>query len=333
MVERFLLVFRIGKPPVVTVITLVDAIFRTAHAPPSQTAQSSRCGPVARNADDRDRTESARQHPISTKVIIMLKRILLAIMLATCALGAIAADNTDIWYDPTEPGWGVNLVQSDNFIFATFFIYGQNGSPTWYTGQLTWDGVSAYTGGLFATTGTWFAAPWQAGNLSVVQAGTASFAPSSLATHRGTLSYTVNGVATVTKSIERQTLTAIVLGGSYTGGQSGTYSACANAADNRAYTDRYDLEVTQLAGGNATFEFTYSASLTCTLSGMLEQHGLQYRIPSGDLPVLGRRQYRSDAVRDQGDRAGNRGPHQRRFVGRRRAAKTRRSPRCCSDGR
>jgi len=210
----------------------------------------------------------------------MLKRMLLAILLATGPLGATAADHTDIWYSPAEPGWGVNLVQSDNFIFATFFIYGQNGSPTWYTGQLTWDGVSAYTGGLYATTGTWFAAPWQAGNSSLVQAGTASFAPSSLAAHRGTLSYTVNGLAPVTKNIERQTLTTILLGGSYTGGQSGTYSACANAADNRAYTDRYDLEVTQLAGGNATFQFTYSANFTCTLSGMLEQHGLQYRIPA-----------------------------------------------------
>ena len=210
----------------------------------------------------------------------MLKRMLLAILLATWALGAAAADNTDIWYNPTEPGWGVNLVQSDNFIFATFFIYGQNGSPAWYTGQLTWDGTRMYTGALYATTGTWFATPWQTGNLSVAQAGTASFEPSSLGAHRGTLAYTVNGVATVTKSIERQTLTAIVLGGSYTGGQSGTYSACANAADNRTYTDRYDLEVTQFASGNATFQFTYSANLTCTLSGTLEQHGLQYRIPT-----------------------------------------------------
>jgi hypothetical protein len=209
----------------------------------------------------------------------MLKRQLLAIMLATSATGATAADNTDIWYNPAEPGWGVNLVQSDNFIFATFFIYGQNGSPTWYTAQLTWDGVRMYTGSLFATTGTWFATPWQSGNLSVVQAGTASFEPSSLGAHLGTLVYTVNGVATVTKSIERQTLTTIVLGGSYTGGQSGTYSGCANAADNRAYTDRYDLEVTHLASGNATFQFKYSASLTCTLSGVLEQHGQQYRIP------------------------------------------------------
>ena len=209
----------------------------------------------------------------------MLKRLLLAIVLASSAIDAIAADNTDIWYNPAESGWGVNLVQSDNFIFASFFVYGQNGSPIWYSGQLTWDGAR-YTGGLYAVTGTWFAVPWQTGNLSVAQAGTASFEPSPLGAHRGTLSYTVNGVATVTKSVERQTLTTIALGGSYTGGQSGTYSGCTNAANNRAYTDRYDLEVTHLASGNATFQFTYSASLTCTVSGTLEQHGLQYRIPN-----------------------------------------------------
>jgi len=48
----------------------------------------------------------------------------------------------------------------------------------------------------------------------------------------------------------------------------------------RAYTDRYDLEVIHNASGNATFRFTYSASLTCTLSGVLEQHGQLYRIPT-----------------------------------------------------
>ena len=34
------------------------------------------------------------------------------------------------------------------------------------------------------------------------------------------------------------------------------------------------------ASGNATFRFRYSAILTCTLSGVLEQHGQLYRIPT-----------------------------------------------------
>ena len=55
---------------------------------------------------------------------------------------------------------------------------------------------------------------------------------------------------------------------------------CATAADNRSYVDRFDLEVTHLANGDATFQSNYTASLTCTLSGTLEQHGQQYRIPT-----------------------------------------------------
>ena len=35
----------------------------------------------------------------------MLKRLLLAIVLASSAIDAIAADNTDIWYNPAESGW------------------------------------------------------------------------------------------------------------------------------------------------------------------------------------------------------------------------------------
>jgi len=60
------------------------------------------------------------------------------------ALPALAApyDYTDNWYaGPTEAGWGVNFTQTDNFIFATLFIYGPEqprGQPTWYTAQLTW---------------------------------------------------------------------------------------------------------------------------------------------------------------------------------------------------
>ena len=137
----------------------------------------------------------------------MLKRLLLAAFLATAAMRAIAADYTDIWYNPAEPGWGVNLVQSDNFLFATFFIYAQNGSPTWYTAQLTWDG-SKFTGGLYATAGTWFAVPWQPDSRSV------------------------------------------------------------------------DLNVTHLAGINATFQFLYTSGTVCTLSGTLVQYGQQYRIPN-----------------------------------------------------
>src|SRR6266581_4435941 len=160
----------------------------------------------------------------------MLKRLLFAFLLLTATLRVNAADYTDLWWNPAEGGWGVNVVQSDNFMFVTFFIYGPDGTPTWYTADLDWDGVSQYTGGLYLTTGTWFAAPWQPRNSTISQVGSASFRPSSFNAYQGTLTYTLFGSGiTVVKSIERQSLTSIAVGGSYVGGQSGTYSGCSNS--------------------------------------------------------------------------------------------------------
>ena len=54
-------------------------------------------------------------------------------------------------FETTEGGWGVNVVQSDDFLFLTFFIYGADNKPTWYTAQLTLDASGNYNGKLYAT--------------------------------------------------------------------------------------------------------------------------------------------------------------------------------------
>ena len=135
---------------------------------------------------------------------------------------------TDNWYaGSAEAGWGVNFTQSDNFIFATLFIYGSEqprGQPTWYYAQMTWDGQSQFVGGLYRTEGTYFANPWNPANSTNVQVGVASFTPSTLNNYEGTFSYTVNGVPTVTKAVTRLTLTPILLTANYVGGQSGSYT-------------------------------------------------------------------------------------------------------------
>src|SRR5215831_5943651 len=133
----------------------------------------------------------------------MLKRFLvIALLLVT--FNARAVDFTDVYYDAAESGWGVFLVQSNTTQFLAFFIYGADGKPTWYVAILADDGTGKFTGSLFATTGTYFLNPWQ--GKTTVAAGTVSFTPSS--PYQATLSYTVNGVGTVTKAVQRQTLTA-----------------------------------------------------------------------------------------------------------------------------
>src|SRR5277367_3915114 len=159
----------------------------------------------------------------------MFKRLIsatLALALLILPLQAVAdVDYTDIWYLPAESGWGVNFVQADSVIFATFFIYSQGNVPTWYTAIIYANGDgSSFTGNLYSTTGTWFGAPWDPTKVVNTQVGTATFTPSS--PYQGTLSYSfTSGMPpTVTKIIQRQVLTTIALGGNYIGGQSGAYS-------------------------------------------------------------------------------------------------------------
>ena len=214
---------------------------------------------------------------------------LLAATLALCAFtitSALAApyDYTDSWYvGPSEDGWGVNFTQSDNFLFATFFIFGTNGQPTWYSAQMTWDGQSQFVGPLYLSSGTYFGNTWNPSNRTITQVGSASFTPSTQNNYQGTLSYTVAGVGNITKAITRLTLTPILIGGNYVGGQSGSYSGCTAPASNRGYHDFFTAQVSQ-SGNSVTMQFTYESgnSLTCTLSGTTIQNGSILRIPNAN---------------------------------------------------
>ena len=163
----------------------------------------------------------------------------------------------------------------------TFFIYGADNKPTWYTAQLTLDAGGNYNGQLYATTGTFYAMPWKASDQTTVAVGTASFQPTSAYTAK--LIYVVTTpaplAATVTKALQRQPLTKITIGGTYIGAQSGAYSGCSSGSDNGGYSDFFNLNVDQSTTGTVTFTFNYQ-NLTCTLSGSLTQFGQLYTIPT-----------------------------------------------------
>ncbi|MEP7275865.1 MAG: hypothetical protein ABI812_05875 [Betaproteobacteria bacterium] len=198
---------------------------------------------------------------------------------ALLPLGAHAADYTDLWFVPSESGWGVNVVQSDNFMFLTFFIYGADNKPTWLTAQLTLDAQGAYSGGLYATSGTYYAKPWNTGDaIPAQQVGSAQFKPGAANSAQATLTYVVNGVGTVIKAIERQSLTAINIAGAYVGGLAGVQSGCSNSG---SYKPTYDLAVAQTAAGIATLTFTFP-TYACTLKGTLVPTGRQYRIDQAE---------------------------------------------------
>ena len=124
--------------------------------------------------------------------------------LPTCALGApVTAGNfQDLWWLPSESGWGLNLAHQGDTLFATLFTYGADRAPLWLVGSnLARTGERAYSGALYRTTGPAFdAQPFDAARVARIAVGTMTVAFAD-ASH-GTLTWSVDGV-TRSKAISR----------------------------------------------------------------------------------------------------------------------------------
>ena len=112
-------------------------------------------------------------------------------------------DYTDLWWNPGESGWGLNLVQhASRVIFGVWYTYETDGTRTWYVMPSgSWTSSSTYTGPLFTTGGPPFNAPFDPNQVEMRQVGTATLTFSSA--NNGTFAYSVDGVSG-TKSITRQ---------------------------------------------------------------------------------------------------------------------------------
>jgi hypothetical protein len=227
-----------------------------------------------------------------------MRRLLCAVLLLLAATRVGANTYSDIWYDPAESGWGVFVKQSDKFQFLAFFIYGPgtapNAPPTWYTAQLTdvGDGLT-YTGPLYATTGTYFADPWQGDVATQVGMATFSGSPAAEDYAHAILTYTV-GDLLVNRSIVRQTLTAYALSGNYSGAVLGTVAGCSNPADNNgAVSGRFNLALAQVGDTSATLTFSFVDpntaydGMVCTLGGSLTHFGTVYAITPAQYSCTG----------------------------------------------
>ena len=73
----------------------------------------------------------------------------------------VATDVTDIWWPDAEPGWGIQLIQNADLIFATMFVYDVDNEPTFLVAALDKPpGADVWTGDVYAAEGTFFADPW-----------------------------------------------------------------------------------------------------------------------------------------------------------------------------
>ena len=204
-------------------------------------------------------------------------------LFACCALAstllavspvARATDYADLWWVPTESGWGMQTAQQGNLLFITLYVYDTNRYPTWYVGVTTTSNGTTFTGNLLQTAGPYFGGAFAppATNRTV---GTVTFTATSPTT--ATLTYTVDGVA-VTKSVERQLLALHNLSGSYIGTFLSVKHSCANPASNGQFTGSGQFTIAHsppatLVTITAVLTDNIVSIFTCTYTGNYSQLG------------------------------------------------------------
>jgi lysyl endopeptidase len=114
-------------------------------------------------------------------------------------------DFTDLWWNPNESGWGLNIVQhASRNIFAVWFTYDANGSPRWFVipGGIWNSATNTFTAAMYQTSGPAAStATFNQNLVKVTQVGNATITFTDA--NNGTFAYTVNGVLG-SKAITRQ---------------------------------------------------------------------------------------------------------------------------------
>jgi hypothetical protein len=133
-------------------------------------------------------------------------RVVLLSLLCSLATLARAEFNVQaLWWGAggTESGWGLNIAQQGDILFATWFTYDMDGSAMWLVAPRTVrTSPNTYVGQLYRTTGPSFnSAPFESSAVFTTDVGFAALEFTDA--ESGKFFYTVNGISQV-KAITRQ---------------------------------------------------------------------------------------------------------------------------------
>jgi hypothetical protein len=202
--------------------------------------------------------------------------LVVALLVASSPRASTLMTNySDLWWKPAESGWGVTITQQADLMYATFYVYGPGGQPTWYAALLLHqgtapDGTATFAGDLRQFNGSWFGATYNPAALASRSVGTASFVADSGTT--ATLTYTVDGVV-VAKRIERYLLRSDNIAGSYLGGSSDITYDCLVPTNNGFRTEESGAFNVTHVGSVVTIR-----SPNCTYTGTYHQDGQVSRV-------------------------------------------------------
>jgi hypothetical protein len=189
------------------------------------------------------------------------------------------SDYTDIWWNPDTSGWGVNMVQSDQFIFATFFVYDVDGNPCWYVAEMDYQN-NIFSGKIIKTKSAPTRDIWTPVNVQRTVVGNAVFTPES--STKGTITLTFDDGVVLTKQVERQTLKAPTIQEE----ESAVYQATIktkyeeeNRGNDRVWYSTHTSTMRFTKNGNqGTLSFTNNDGVDCQITGPLEVKGRKYEI-------------------------------------------------------
>lgn len=197
-------------------------------------------------------------------------------------------DATDIWWNPTESGWGMNLINTGDFIFATTFVYGADGKATWFAAGLEkgyYTSGPTFSGDLYATAGPYFGGSFDPGAVDRRKVGTMTFVLQGA--NDGSLSYSVDGQP-VSRSVQRQPLTLDNYAGGYFVGYADSVTGCFDPSRNHGRDKKNEMEmVIQQTGTVMVINFGTTTD-ACTHAGTYAQLGRMgrasgtYTCTSGD---------------------------------------------------
>jgi hypothetical protein len=197
--------------------------------------------------------------------------LVLLFALSARAGTSFSTDYSDLWFNPAESGWGVNVTQQQEIVFATLFHYGTSGQPTWYVGSeirfvSNVGGVYTFSGLWYQTTGPYLGGAFNPNAVTVRQVGTVTFVFNTVTS--GTLTFTADGV-TFSKPIQRQTWRTNDPTGNYLLTTAGTFTGCGSGSGPLEAISYY--AVTQSGGAITLTESGGTDS--CTYTGTYSQFG------------------------------------------------------------
>ncbi len=112
-----------------------------------------------------------------------------------------AVDYSDLWWNPSESGWGMAMAQQFGNVFLAWYVYDGTGKPVWYVASNCVVSGSSCSGTLYRTTGPAFGPTFDPTQIHAFSVGSAIV--SFVDANNAVLSYTVDGVSS-TKNITRQ---------------------------------------------------------------------------------------------------------------------------------